>query len=177
MKITVYLLLAAMLLCLGAASALAQEGGWTDDYAKAVERAKAENKPILLDFTGSDWCGWCMKMKQETLGTPQFNAYAQQNLVLVTVDFPRKTQLAAATKQQNEKLNAMYRADGFPTFVLVDKSGRELGRQTGYLPGGPSAFIATLSKFYTPAPAKAASSTESDFDAYFKKNSPPPVAH
>ena len=173
MKTTVCLLL-AMLLCSGAKFSFAQEAGWTDDYAKAVERAKAENKPILLDFTGSDWCGWCMKMKQETLNTPQFTAYAQQNLVLMTVDFPHKRQLAPATKQQNDKLNAKYQADGFPTFVLIDKSGRELGRQSGYLPGGPAAFIAELSKFYTPAPSKAASSTESDFDKYFKKNTPPP---
>ena len=175
MKTTIHLL-AAVLLCLGATSAFSQEAGWTDDYAKAVEKAKAENKPILLDFTGSDWCGWCMKMKQETLNTPQFTAYAQQNLVLVTVDFPRKTPLTPATKQQNEKLNAKYQADGFPTFVLIDKFGRELGRQSGYLAGGPTTFIAKLSKFYTPAPAKPVSNTESDFDAYFKKNSPPPIA-
>lgn len=173
MKTTAYLL-AAMLFCVGTTSIFAQEAGWTDDYAKAGERAKAENKPILLDFTGSDWCGWCMKMKQEALNTPQFTAYAQQNLVLVTVDFSHKTPLAPATKQQNDKLNAKYQADGFPTYVLIDKSGRELGRQSGYLPGGPAAFIAKLSKFYTPAPAKTAGSTESDFDKYFKKNTPPP---
>ncbi len=117
-----------------------------------------------------------MKMKQETLSTPQFNAYAQQNLVLMTVDFPHKTPLAPATKQRNDKLNAKYRADGFPTFVLIDKFGRELGRQSGYLPGGPAAFIAELSKFYIPAPAKVAgSSTESDFEKYFKKNTPQPT--
>ena len=80
MKTTVYLL-AAVILFLGTTPAFSQEAGWTDDYNKAVERAKAENKAILLDFTGSDWCGWCMKMKEETLGTPQFTAYARQNLV------------------------------------------------------------------------------------------------
>ena len=169
-------LLAAMLLCLVVASVSAQEAGWTEDYDKAVERAKTQNKPILLDFTGSDWCGWCMKMKRESLDTPQFMAYAQQNLVLVTVDFPRKTAQAPATKQQNERLGAKYQVDGYPAFVLIDKTGRELGRQSGYLEGGAAAFIAKLSKFYTPASAKTASSTESDFDAYFKKNSPPPTA-
>lgn len=174
MKIPVHLLVATIL-CLGITSALSQEAGWTDDYTKAVERAKAENKAILLDFTGSDWCGWCMKMKQETLSTPQFTAYAQQNLVLVTVDFPHKTPLAPATKQQNEKLSAKYQADGFPTFVLIDKFGRELGRQSGYLAGGPAAFIAKLSKFYTPAPVKSAGSAESDFDKYFKRNTPSPA--
>ena len=88
MKIPVRLL-AAFISFLGIASAFSQEAGWTDDYTKATAQAKAENKAILLDFTGSDWCGWCMKMKKETLDTPQFKTYAQQNLVLVTVDFPR----------------------------------------------------------------------------------------
>ncbi len=175
MKTTVYAL-AAMFLCLGTTVAFSQEAGWTDDYAKAVERAKAENKPILLDFTGSDWCGWCMKMKKETLDAPQFTAYARQNLVLVTVDFPRKTPQTPVVKQQNQKLSATYKADGYPTFVLIDNTGRELGRQGGYLSGGPGAFIAKLSKFYTPAPVKTASSAESDFDKYFKQNTPPPVA-
>ena len=132
MKTTVYLL-AAVILFLGATPAFSQEAGWTDDYNKAVAQAKAENKPILLDFTGSDWCGWCMKMKKETLDTPQFTAYAKQNLVLVTVDFPHKTAQVPATKQQNAKLSATYKADGYPTFVLIDNSGRELGRQGGYL--------------------------------------------
>ena len=173
MKAPIHLLVLAVLL-LGSASAFSQVSGWTDDYSKAVAQAKTENKAILLDFTGSDWCGWCMKMKQETLDTPQFNAYAQKNLILVTVDFPHKTPQALATKQQNEKLNARYQADGFPTFVLIDKFGRELGRQSGYLAGGPTAFIAKLSKCYTPPPAKAASAGSDDFDTFFKKASPPP---
>ena len=167
-------LLAAVVLFLGTSSAFTQQAAWTDDYAKAVAQAKTENKAILLDFTGSDWCGWCMKMKQETLDTPQFNAYAEKNLVLVTVDFPHKTPLAPATKQQNDKLNAKYQADGFPTYVLIDKFGRELGRQSGYLPGGPTAFIARLGKFYTPAPVKPASGSGDDFDTFFKKSSPAP---
>ena len=168
-------LLAAIILFLGATSAFSQEIGWTDDYAKAVTQAKAENKAILLDFTGSDWCGWCMKMKQETLDTPQFRAYAEKSLVLVTVDFPHKTPQSSAVKLQNEKLNAKYQADGYPTYVLIDKFGRELGRQSGYLPGGPTAFIAKFSKLYTPPPTKVASGGGSDdFDSFFKKASPPP---
>ena len=174
MKTPVHLLAVALLL-LGATSAFSQETGWTDDYAKAVTQARAENKAILLDFTGSDWCGWCMKMKKETLDTPQFTAYAQKSLILVTVDFPHNTPQTPAIKQQNEKLNAKYQADGFPTYVLIDKFGRELGRQSGYLEGGPTAFIAKFSKFYTPAPAKTASNSgSSDFDTFFKKVSPSP---
>ncbi len=174
MKTSVYFL-AVTIFLVGAASAFSQDTGWTDDYAKAVAQAKMENKAILLDFTGSDWCGWCMKMKKETLDTPQFTAYAQKNLVLVTVDFPHKTPQVPAIKQQNEKLNTKYQADGFPTYVLIDKFGRELGRQSGYLEGGPTAFIAKLGKFYTPAPVKAAGGNGTDdFDTFFKKASPTP---
>ena len=173
MKTSVHLF-AVVILLLGISSAFSQEAGWTDDYTKASAQAKTENKAILLDFTGSDWCGWCMKMKKETLDTPQFTAYAQRNLVLVTVDFPHKTPLTPAVKQQNEKLNAKYHAQGFPTYVLIDKFGRELWRQTGYLAGGPTAFIAAMGKSYSPAPTKVTSSGGDDFDTFFKKPSPTP---
>lgn len=174
MKTSVHLLVAVFLF-LGATCAFSQEKGWTDDYTKAAEQAKAENKAILLDFTGSDWCGWCMKMKKETLDTPQFTDYAQKNLVLVTVDFPHKTPQTPAVKQQNGQLDAKYRADGFPTYILIDKFGRELWRQTGYLPGGPTAFIAAMSKSYKPAPTTASSGGGTDdFDAFFHKVSPSP---
>jgi thiol:disulfide interchange protein len=80
------LFLCGALAVVGAASARAQQSSWSSNYAKAAAQAKTENKPILLDFTGSDWCRWCMKMKKEALDTPQFGAYAKQNLVLMTVD-------------------------------------------------------------------------------------------
>jgi thioredoxin-related protein len=171
----IVLFLTVVIVFLGATSAFSQEAGWTDDYTKAVAQAKTENKAILLDFTGSDWCGWCMKMKKETLDTPQFDAYARKSLVLVTVDFPHNKQLAPAVKQQNAMLDGKYHAQGFPTYVLIDKFGRELWRQTGYLAGGPTVFIAALSKVYTPAPVKAAGDSHTDdFDAFFKKSSPAP---
>lgn len=174
MKTPAYFVAAAILF-LGTMPAFSQTAGWTDDYAKATAEAKSENKAILLDFTGSDWCGWCMKMKKETLDTPQFNTYAQKNLILMTVDFPHNKPLPPAVKQQNAMLDAKYHAEGFPTYVLVDKFGRELWRQTGYLAGGPGVFIAALGKFYTPAPVKVASdSGGDDFDTFFKKSSPAP---
>ena len=166
------LLLAVSTLLLGVASVFSQQGNWTTDYAKAVTQAKTDNKPILLDFTGSDWCGWCIKMKKESLDTPQFAAYAQKNLVLVTVDFPHNTPLPPQIKQQNDKLNAQYQASGFPTFILVDGSGHELGRQVGYLAGGAPAFIAKLNTFYTPP--KTATASADSFDAFFKKPAPSP---
>src|SRR5438093_216309 len=74
------------------ASLLAQEAHWYTDYEKALEKAKAENKNVLLDFTGSDWCGWCMKMDKDVLKTKEFKEYASKNLVLVEVDFPQNKQ-------------------------------------------------------------------------------------
>lgn len=141
------LLAFTLAIAFAAAGALAQEGHWTTDFAKAQAQAKSENKSLLLDFTGSDWCGWCIKMDKEVLKTKEFKDYAAKNLVLVEVDFPNSKHLAKQVKEQNEELKNKYKAEGFPTFVLLDKEGKELGRQTGYLEGGPSAFTAKLDSF------------------------------
>ncbi len=176
MKAHLSLLVLAATALLWTAPAFAQQGDWGTDYAKAVQQARSENKAILLDFTGSDWCGWCIKMKKETLDTPQFTTYAHQNLVLVTLDFPQRTLLTPQVRQQNDKLKTQYGAGGFPTFILVDGSGRELGRQVGYLSGGPSAFIAKLTGFHPPVPVvKKATDSGDDFDSFFKKSSPAPT--
>ncbi len=127
--------------------ALAQDAKWTTNYEKAVAQAKIENKKVLMDFTGSDWCPGCVKMDKEVLNTPDFKTYADKNLILVLVDFPNSKPQTDAVKKQNEKLKDKYQAEGFPTFVLADADGKELGRQVGYLEGGPSAFIAKLASF------------------------------
>jgi protein disulfide-isomerase len=119
--------------------------GWTDDYAKAVEQAKTENKKVLLDFTGSDWCGYCMVLHKEVFSTAKFKDWAKQNAVLVEVDFPRKKQLSKKLQTQNAKLKSKYPSNGYPTIVLVDSTGQELARKTGYHPGsGVDAYIAEL---------------------------------
>jgi thioredoxin-related protein len=128
-------------------SSFAQEAQWLTDKAKALEKAKAENKAVLMDFTGSDWCGWCIKMKKETLDSKEFAAYAAKNLVLLEVDFPNAKPQSAELKAQNEGLKQKYGIDGFPTFVLIDKTGKELGKAEGYVEGGPGAFIAKLEGF------------------------------
>jgi thioredoxin-related protein len=131
-------------LSLGVVRAGAQEAHWLSDYSQAVGQAKAENKNILMDFTGSDWCPWCIRMDKEVLNTSQFKAYADKNLVLLLVDFPQTKQLPQKVQDQNSDLQKKYGADGFPTFILIDKNGNVLGKQEGYLEGGPSAFIAKV---------------------------------
>ena len=118
---------------------------WLTDYAKALSQAKAENKPVLIDFTGSDWCGWCMKLDREVFSMQDFKDYAAQKLVLLKIDFPRRTPQSAEQKAQNERLASQYGIHGFPTVVILRPDGSKSG-ELGYLPGGVRAFLAELEK-------------------------------
>lgn len=119
--------------------------GWTDDYAKAVEKAKAEKKNLLLDFTGSDWCGYCMALDKEVFHTTKFKTWAQQNVVLVQVDFPQGKKLTRKVTEQNAQLKSQFKTGGYPTILILDTDGNELARKVGYSPGtGPDAYIQAL---------------------------------
>src|ERR1700761_8394613 len=89
--------------------------GWSEDSPKSLADAKAGNKLVLLDFTGSDWCPWCIKMDKEVFEKPEFKEYAHQNLVLVEVDFPNAKKLTAHVKKQNDELKEQFKVSGYPT--------------------------------------------------------------
>jgi protein disulfide-isomerase len=120
---------------------------WGTDLPKALAQAKADKKMVLLDFTGSDWCHWCMKFDKDTLSTDKFADYAKSHLELVVVDFPNNKPQSDALKAANKALGEKYGVDGYPTFVVLNADGKEIGRQVGYAPGGPEAFIAKLEGF------------------------------
>jgi thioredoxin-related protein len=107
---------------------------WQTDYARALQMAKAENKRVLLDFTGSDWCPLCMALRKQVFSTPAFRAYADKNLILVEVDYPQRKQQSAELKSQNEKLAVDYRIDekGFPTVVLLDPAGKTIRESSDF---------------------------------------------
>ncbi|MEO7934490.1 MAG: thioredoxin family protein [Chthoniobacterales bacterium] len=138
------LLALAFLLCTSVLS-LAGKAGWDDDYDKGLAKAKSESKLVLLDFTGSDWCGWCIKLDKEVFSEKAFKDYAKDNLVLVEIDFPRAKPQTKKLKEQNEKLSTQYNIEGYPTIVVLNKDGQKVG-QLGYMEGGPEAFIAELNK-------------------------------
>ena len=121
------------------------KAGWLTNYEQAQEQAKAGHKLMLLDFTGSDWCGWCIRLEREVFSKPEFKEYASKNLVLLELDFPRGKQIPAALQAQNERLAMKYQIQGFPTIVVLNSDGKQVG-ELGYVPGGPDAFIAELEK-------------------------------
>jgi thioredoxin-related protein len=137
-----------VLLVLGSFATQAQELVWQTDINKAIAISSKEKKPMLLFFTGSDWCGWCIRLQKEVLKTPEFAAWAKKNVVLVELDFPRRTPQSDAIKNQNAGIQQAFGVQGYPTVWFASakqKDGKPsftgIG-STGYLAGGPSAWLA-----------------------------------
>jgi thioredoxin-related protein len=97
-----------------------------------------------MDFTGSDWCPWCIKLDKETLSQPEFADYAKKNLVLMLLDFPREKPQSDELKKANADLQKKYSVDGFPTLIAIKPDGTVVMTQVGYLEGGPKALIEKL---------------------------------
>ncbi len=118
---------------------------WQTDYTAAMQAAKSQNRMGLINFTGSDWCGWCIRLKQEVFDTPEFTQFANNQLVLLEIDFPRSKAQSAAQVQANRSLQQQFGVRGFPTLFLVNSEGKVV-QQLGYMPGGPKAFLEELGK-------------------------------
>ncbi len=118
-------------------------GEWIIDYKQALAVAKSEGKPVLVNFTGSDWCIWCKRLVNEVFSKDEFINYAKENLVLLKLDFPRSLPQTPQEKQQNEELAKKFSITGFPTIVILDKDGKEKAR-TGYQQGGAEKYVEHL---------------------------------
>ena len=125
---------------------------WHTDVNKAIELSVKTEKPLFMFFTGSDWCGWCKRLVKEVFVKPEFAAWTTKNVVLVELDFPRRTKLPEATQKQNRELGQMFGVRGYPSIWLVTPevtAGKvnfnKLGSQ-GYVAGGPKAWIAGANK-------------------------------
>jgi thioredoxin-related protein len=117
---------------------------WLQDFAKAKAQAKAEKKDLLIDFTGSDWCGWCIKLDEEVFSKDEFKAAAPKSFILVKLDFPQDTsRVTPEIQEQNKKLGEQYGIQGYPTILLTDAEG-VVYAQTGYEPGGPEKYLELL---------------------------------
>ena len=139
-------------------TAQATEGGrWVDDFDEAVKLAKAENKDLLVDFTGSDWCGWCIKLHEEVFQHEPFYTAAEKNFVLVALDFPRDEAVKAKVPnpERNRELANLYGVQGYPTVLLMTADGEVFG-QTGYQAGGPEAYLEHITTLTTEGKASLA---------------------
>lgn len=114
------------------------------DLAVVLQQAKTENKNVLLDFTGSDWCPPCIAMHENVFTKPEFKGYANTNLVFVEVDFPNEKPQSPEQKKANEALSAQFKVEAFPTFVLLNAEGKELWREVGAFVQTPAEFISAI---------------------------------
>lgn len=122
---------------------------WLTDLNKAKAQARTERKAVLVNFSGSDWCGWCMKMRRDVFLKPAFTNYAASNLVLVEIDFPRRKPLPPEVQKANQQLAQQFEVQGFPTLVLLGADGNRLGN-VNYANGGPRTFIVEVEKLLRP---------------------------
>ena len=126
--------------------------GWLIDAEKAKAQAAKEGKPLVMDFTGSDWCPPCKQLNSKVFSSQEFKDYAAKNLVLLELDFPNdKSKVSAETKKQNDKLQKEYKIRGYPTIIVLDKNGKELGREVGYSGESPADYIKKIEGFVAKA--------------------------
>ena len=120
--------------------------GWSSDFEAAKKLAAESKKDLLLDFTGSDWCGWCIKLNKEVFSLDPFKEGVKDKFVLVEVDFPKDdSKLSEETKTQNKELGEKYAVQGYPSIILCDAEGRPYAT-TGYKEGGPVKYVAQLNE-------------------------------
>lgn len=108
--------------------AFAQELNWYENYDQALKEAKSKKIPVLINFTGSDWCIWCKRLDKEVFSTKEFNTYAKKNLVLLKIDTPKNIKQSDELKKANRALVEKFEIQGFPTIVLINADGKEINR-------------------------------------------------
>jgi protein disulfide-isomerase len=127
---------------------------WHTDLNKAVNISISENKPMMLFFTGSDWCGWCIRLKKEVFNYPEFEEWTKDNVVLVELDFPRRKTIDPKILNQNRELARIFGVSGYPTVWFVNPQKLDTNKlnfiklgKLGYLAGGTNKWISTAEIF------------------------------
>ena len=128
---------------------------WYTDLNKAVNISINEKKPIMLFFTGSDWCGWCMRLKKEVFNFPEFETWTKENVVLVELDFPRRKAIDPKILNQNRELARIFGVSGYPTVWFVNPQKLDSNKlnfiklgKLGYLAGGTNKWISAAEIFF-----------------------------
>jgi len=138
------LLLGVLAIALAASPALAAGEGWETDLAAALEKAAETGRPVLADFSGSDWCGWCIKLDKEVFSKKEFASFASKSAIPCVIDFPRdKSLIAPEQAQKNSGYAEKYGVTGYPTVLLLESDGSVL-LKTGYRKGGAKNYVEYL---------------------------------
>jgi len=132
--------------CNNGQSASSEGLNWETNLDTALQQAKKENKAVLVNFTGSDWCIWCKRLSSEVFQQKAFKDYADESLVLVMLDFPKDKPQSDETKAYNNNLAQKYGIQGFPTILIFDSQGKMVA-QTGYQPGGPEKYVEQIKSY------------------------------
>jgi len=130
-----------LIFCCFALALSAADAKWHYDLSEAKALAKKEKKLVFIDFTGSDWCGWCMKLRREVFATPEFNGYARSNLVLLEIDLPHGKPLSPEQLTANMRVQEQYAVEGFPTLIVLNNEGQEIWRLPSYADAKPADWI------------------------------------
>ncbi len=141
--VTILMMVSAALAAPTISEENAVELNWMTDLNEAQQLATENGKPILVNFTGSDWCKWCIKLGKEVFSQQEFTDYATENLILVTLDFPRRTHQPQEVKERNQNYASQYKVRGFPTIMLLEANGDVIA-QTGYQQGGAASYVRHL---------------------------------
>jgi protein disulfide-isomerase len=124
----------------------APEPAWLSDFDKAQAIAKEQGKLVFIDFTGSDWCPPCMKLHHRVLTSKEFTRFAEENLVMLLVDFPHGRKLSPDQQKANDALVTRFGVNGFPTIIVLDSNGKQLSREDGYDGASAREFVSGLEK-------------------------------
>lgn len=127
-----------------------EPGKFTQDYDAAIAYAKEKKLPIFLVFTGSDWCGWCKIMDENVFGKPEWAAYAKDKLVMIWLDYPRdKTRVPKKYHDRNDTLKTKFAVRGYPTYLIQDWDGRQIGKLGSGKDKTPASFQIEVEKVLT----------------------------
>lgn len=119
---------------------------WKTNYDEALREARSTKKPLLILFTGSDWCTWCIKLEKESLNSPEFAEMTADKFVFLKLDFPLNKSLPPEMTAFNKSIQKRFNVSGFPTIVLVDPTSERLIGTVGYRPGGGKQYASNLLK-------------------------------
>lgn len=121
--------------------------GWLVNLDEAYEKSIRENKPILANFTGSDWCGWCKRLDMDVFSKPEFRSWAEKNVVLLEVDFPKRKKLPPKNQEQNAAMAQSLNIAGYPTIWMLNVSREEVNGRFKVTPLGKTGYAKTPAEF------------------------------